>query len=76
MISHEILKKIGQTEFRTNRLLIISLPAFQLSRVAARVKDGQNDAFRFNQEVDATQAGISARVNSPFVIRHSASCHA
>jgi hypothetical protein len=53
MIPREILKKIRQIELRTNRIVQISSPVFQLFRFAACVEDGQNhDAFGFNQKMD------------------------
>ncbi len=53
MIPREILKKIRQIELRTNRLVQISSPVFQLFRFAARVEYGQNhDAFGFNQKMN------------------------
>src|SRR5882724_2349333 len=53
MIPREILKKIRQIGLRTNRIVNILLPVFQLLRIATRVEDGQNhDSFRFDQKVN------------------------
>src|SRR5258708_35328443 len=53
MIPREILKKIRQIEMRTNRFVKISLSAFQLFRVMARMEYGQNhNAFLFDEEVN------------------------
>ncbi len=53
MIPREILKKPRQIELRTNRLVKVSLPVFQLFRSAARVEDGKNhDAIWLDQEVN------------------------
>jgi hypothetical protein len=53
MIPREILKKIRQIELRTNRIVQISTPVFQLFRFAARVENGQkHDAFGFNQKMN------------------------
>ena len=53
MIPREILKKIRQSELRPNRIKQSSSPIFQLLRLAARVKNGQNhNAFGFNQKMN------------------------
>jgi len=53
MIPREILKKIRQIEIRTNRVVRISSPVFQLFRFAARVEDGQNhNALFFDEKVN------------------------
>jgi hypothetical protein len=53
MIPRETFKKIRQIELRTNRIVQISLPVFQLVRFAAGMENRQNhDAFGFNQKMN------------------------
>src|SRR5471030_2450150 len=53
MIFRDLLNEIRQIKIRTNRIVQISSPVFQLFRFAARVEDGQNnDAFGLNQKVN------------------------
>jgi hypothetical protein len=53
MIPREILKKIRQIGIRTNRLVKISSPIFQLLRFTAGVKNGKDyDSIRLHEEMD------------------------
>jgi hypothetical protein len=53
MIAREILKKPQQREFQMNQLVKASSPVFQLFRVAAGVKNGQDhDSFGFNHKMN------------------------